>query len=422
MLIMRPVTVPRVSIFRASRAPSPRNMVTYANSLCLAPMVRSGELPTRIMALQHGAHLVWSPEIVDKKLMRTTRQENDQLKSVDFVEDGEGKKNSNKVVFRTVPALEKGKLIFQLGSSNPDFAVEAALKVVKDVDGIDLNCGCPKPFSTHSGMGAALLSTPDLLVSILENLVQKVGLVHKIPISCKIRLLDPEDPQPTLDLVERVCKTGIANITIHCRTRIMRNREAPLHAFLPKIIDAIQAQGVSVIINGAIQTKKDFLNLQRRLDNHTIGGMIAEAAETNPSVFSDLPLTWANNLHEFISTCIKYDNHPVNTKYILLNQVPGKSRFYKEFCKAKTHEEFLAIADRMVLLQALGELDDKSFSNKIYLKYLSKDQLVSPEEYDHLFDYDSQPAVKKKEEEKKRKLEIPAVESVDSKKLKPVAV
>lgn len=421
MLTMRPIVVPQISIFRAFSAQCSRNMVTYAGSLCLAPMVRSGELPTRIMALHHGAHLVWSPEIVDKKLIRTFRQENSELECVDFVDSTEGRKHGNKLVFRTVPALESGKLIFQLGSSNPELAVEAALKVAKDVDGIDLNCGCPKPFSTHSGMGAALLSTPDLLISILEGLVQKVGLVHKIPISCKIRLLDPEDPEPTLALVERICKTGIANITIHCRTRIMRNREAPLHGFLPKIIDAIQAQGVSVIINGAIQTKKDFLNLQKRLDNYSIGGMIAEAAESNPSVFSDTPLTWPKTLHEFISTCIKHDNHPINTKYILLNQVPGKSRFYKEFCKAKTHEEFLAITDRIVQLEALGELEDKSFSNKIYLKYLAKDKLVSPEEYDQLFDYESQPAIEVQEEGKKRKLEVP-VESMESKKLKPVAV
>lgn len=43
-------------------------MVNYVGKLCLAPMVRSGELPNRIMSLKYGADLVWSPEIVDRKL------------------------------------------------------------------------------------------------------------------------------------------------------------------------------------------------------------------------------------------------------------------------------------------------------------------------------------------------------------------
>ena len=60
-------------------------MVTYAGKLCLAPMVRAGELPTRLLALNHGADLVWSPEIIDKKLIQCRRVENDQLQTVDFV-------------------------------------------------------------------------------------------------------------------------------------------------------------------------------------------------------------------------------------------------------------------------------------------------------------------------------------------------
>lgn len=44
-----------------------RTMIEYTNKLCLAPMVRSGELPMRLLALKYGADLVWSPELVDKK-------------------------------------------------------------------------------------------------------------------------------------------------------------------------------------------------------------------------------------------------------------------------------------------------------------------------------------------------------------------
>lgn len=39
--------------------PIPPRGVDYRGKLVLAPMVRSGELPTRLLALHYGADLVW---------------------------------------------------------------------------------------------------------------------------------------------------------------------------------------------------------------------------------------------------------------------------------------------------------------------------------------------------------------------------
>lgn len=41
------------------KIPIPRNGVDYRGKLVLAPMVRSGELPSRLLALHYGADLVW---------------------------------------------------------------------------------------------------------------------------------------------------------------------------------------------------------------------------------------------------------------------------------------------------------------------------------------------------------------------------
>jgi tRNA-dihydrouridine synthase 2 len=41
------------------RVPIPRRGVDYRGKLVLAPMVRSGELPSRLLALHYGADLVW---------------------------------------------------------------------------------------------------------------------------------------------------------------------------------------------------------------------------------------------------------------------------------------------------------------------------------------------------------------------------
>lgn len=336
-------------------------MVDFAGKVCLAPMVRSGELPTRLMALKHGADLVWLPEIVDKKLRNCVRVTNEELGTVDFVETRNNEIPVPKVgkqvpvVFRTDRTKEQGKLILQIGSADPDIAVEAAQKVIDDVDGIDLNCGCPKPFSTHAGMGAALLSTPELLTLILLSLVEKVGKPKGKPISAKIRLLDEKDPEPTLNLVEKICQTGIANLTVHCRTRNMRNRDLPIRDFVERVYEVVARHGVSLIINGAFQCRKEIENFQKSIGNPKVGGMIAEAAESNPTVFGSVPLLWKQVTQEFLQTCITYKNFPSNTKYILLNQIPGKSPIYKAICKVKTNEEFLAV------VESVGEEGDLVF-------------------------------------------------------------
>ena len=105
----------------------------------------------------------------------------------------------SKAIFTTHP-IEKPYLIYQIGSSDPEFAVKAAKTVMQDVAGFDLNCGCPKPFSTHSGMGAALLTNPDLLCGILTALRAAIPRTHSL--SAKIRLLPTQED--TLKLVERI--------------------------------------------------------------------------------------------------------------------------------------------------------------------------------------------------------------------------
>lgn len=45
----------------------------YSNKLVLAPMVRTGTLPTRLLSLYYGAGLVWSPEIVDRAIIGAKR-------------------------------------------------------------------------------------------------------------------------------------------------------------------------------------------------------------------------------------------------------------------------------------------------------------------------------------------------------------
>lgn len=48
----------------------------YTNRVILAPMVRVCTLPMRLLALEYGADLVYSEELIDWKLLNTKRVEN----------------------------------------------------------------------------------------------------------------------------------------------------------------------------------------------------------------------------------------------------------------------------------------------------------------------------------------------------------
>lgn len=99
------------------------------------------------------------------------------LGTVDYID-----KHDGFVVFRTC-ALEKEKVVLQLGTANAERALKIAKMVENDVAAIDINMGCPKEFSIKGGMGAALLADPDRAKDILKTLVDNV----KIPVTCKIR-------------------------------------------------------------------------------------------------------------------------------------------------------------------------------------------------------------------------------------------
>ncbi|OWT39473.1 tRNA-dihydrouridine synthase 2 [Cryptococcus neoformans] len=285
------------------------NEINYKNKLVLAPMVRTGSLPMRLLSLYYGAGLVWSPEVVDKAIIGAERSV-DPVTGVITYHKGQGP------IFSTHPA-EKPFLIFQIGSSNPELAVKAAQTVQQDVAGIDLNCGCPKPFSTHAGMGAALLSTPEILLDILRALLDSIPL----PISCKIRLL-PTQPS-TLYLASRILRTGVRNLTVHCRTRQMRPGERALWERLGSIVDLGKRRGISVICNGDGEGWSNWERIKNETGADSL--MLARSAERNPSVFLPSgPLNTVTDIVPKLLALSDYLKNPWgNTKFLLMQFKPS---------------------------------------------------------------------------------------------------
>lgn len=333
-------------------------------------------VPTRLIALKHGATLVWGPEIVDKAILHAEREvdrKRDLLLSFHLSTDffffliyiavtGVISYNGKSRAMFTTHPLEKPYLIYQIGSADPELAVQAAKTVMQDVSGVDLNCGCPKPFSTHSGMGAALLSNPDLLCGILEALRRE--LPREISVSAKIRLLPTQEE--TKKLVERIARTGVNAITLHCRTRNMRPRERALVERLREIVEFVHELGLDVAIveNGDCTGRADAqrvreltgmfncTTLVRYSLIHCSGAdsvMIATAAESNPSCFSLTPLQDVEStlVPSYLRLCQYLDNYWSSTKFCVTQFKGTRSELSKtdihelksRIAKAKNYED-----------------------------------------------------------------------------------
>ncbi|GJN87115.1 hypothetical protein Rhopal_000060-T1 [Rhodotorula paludigena] len=349
-----------------------RRTLPYAQGMHLAPMVRIGTLPVRLLSLEYGAELVWGPEIVDKAIIGAQRTVDPKTGVVSFVKNGRS-------IFECHP-IEKPRLIFQLGSASPELAVQALKVIEQDVAGVGLNCGCPKSFSLQGGMGAALLKDPERLCSILKALVGATDL----PIDAKIRLLplppasdssassstadaalasgsstpvpsgsaspasaavptpstvlEPTVPptlavptaastsstnEPTLPLVAQILSTGISNLTVHCRTQTMRSSEPALHARMRGVTHLGRERGVPVVCNGdALGGGKEgaWGNFDEVCEVTGVSSvMIARAAEANPSCFSadGLKDPISEVIPRLLRIAIATGNHYSNTKYIL---------------------------------------------------------------------------------------------------------
>ncbi|CAM4621388.1 unnamed protein product [Lepidochelys olivacea] len=287
-----------------------KGMTVNTPALCfrskkiLAPMVRVGTLPMRLLALDFGADIVYCEELIDIKMVQCKRVVNEVLETVDFVAPNE------RVVFRTC-VRERDCVVFQMGSADAERALAVAKLVENDVAGIDINMGCPKEYSTKGGMGAALLSDPDKIECILSTLVK--GICK--PVTCKIRILP--SLEDTISLVKRIEKTGVAAIAVHGR----KKEERPQHPVHCEVIKAIsEAVSVPVIANGGshdfIKEYTDIEAFQQAAGASSV--MIARAAMWNPSIFRREGLCPLKEvMQEYIKYAVRYDNHYTNTKYCL---------------------------------------------------------------------------------------------------------
>uniref|UniRef100_A0A3P9JMH6 Dihydrouridine synthase 2 n=1 Tax=Oryzias latipes TaxID=8090 RepID=A0A3P9JMH6_ORYLA len=273
--------------------------LTFRNINALAPMVRVGTLPMRLLALDYGADVVYCEELIDIKMAQCRRVVNDVLDTVDFVAP------DDRVMFRTC-RKEKERVVFQMG-----------------------------------GMGAALLSDPDKIEAILRKLVSGVS----VPVTCKIRIL----PTSCLNMWTRWLGAK-ASAVESCGQLLFSlcfrfKDERPRHPVHCDYIQAVaRAVSVPVIANGgSLDLVKAYEDIEEfRCATGAASVMLARAAMWNASVFRSqglLPLERV--MQEYLKYAIRYDNHAFNTKYCLCQMLRDKveSPLGKQVQAAQTNAE-----------------------------------------------------------------------------------
>lgn len=308
------------------------NKLTYNNKIILAPMVRVGTLPMRLLALDYGADIVYTEELIDWKFLRTIRRINDVLRTVDFIDRSDGT-----VVFRTCER-EKERVVVQLGTCDPERALKVAKLIENDVAGIDINMGCPKEFSLKGGMGAALLRQPEKAKTILSTLVQNV----KVPITCKIRVLSSVDD--TVNLVKELVSTGISAIAVHGRTKDERPQHPNRNDTIRKIAESVH---IPVIANGGSREIEKYSDINKFRDECGCSSvMIARTAQGNCSIFRHQGQKELDAvIIAYLKYAVEYDNSPSNTKYCIQNMLKElqETPKGKKFLECQTLEQICSL-------------------------------------------------------------------------------
>ena len=148
-----------------------------------------------------------------------------------------------------------------------------------DFDVIDLNLGCPDPKVAKKGAGAALGRNFELAKAIFSVIADNA----KCPVTAKLRIVDADDVEPTLQLVKMLEDCGASAITIHGRIK---------EAFYSGPVDFEQIRlcretlSIPVIANGGVMNFDNYSEIREQTGCDKV--MLARGAMGNPWLFDEL--------------------------------------------------------------------------------------------------------------------------------------
>ena len=171
-------------------------------------------------------------------------------------------------------------IVAHIWGDNPVYFKEMSLALAEmGFKGLDINMGCPVPNVAGRGKGSGLILRPEVAAELIE--AAKAG---GIPVSVKTRIGYAEMSEMEA-WISHLLKQGIANLSIHLRTRNEMSKVDAHWEVIPQIMalrDKI-APDTLITINGDILDRQKGLEL---FEQYGVDGiMIGRGIFKNPYAF-----------------------------------------------------------------------------------------------------------------------------------------
>ncbi len=176
-----------------------------------------------------------------------------------FFEEGKNGDLEPKIFPEPNPDLNSGMdVVPQVATNSGDFLIQTAKTFAgMGLDEINLNMGCPFPMLVKRKKGAGLLKKPTLVKSILTSFFNHTS---GIKLSVKMRL-GVERPDEWKDIIPIINDFPVSEVTVHPRTAKQKYKGEVNWAEFENITAACKHPLTG---NGNINTKEDYLELQKR--------------------------------------------------------------------------------------------------------------------------------------------------------------
>ena len=195
----------------------------------LAPLAGYTDLPFRSVVKKFGCDLTFSEMI--------------NVNAIAY--------NNEKTKKMMIKSPIENPYFIQIAANNPQKAIKAVeiINENDDIDGIDINLGCPVQKARKSGYGGVLLK--DENKEILKEIINAIIKTSKKPVSAKIRL--GFEKSVAVDRAKLLQDLGIEFLTVHGRTVKQMYKGQTNYEEIQKVVEAVN---IPVIANGDITNFK----------------------------------------------------------------------------------------------------------------------------------------------------------------------
>ena len=233
----------------------------------LAPMVDGSELAFRMLCRKHGATTAYTPMVRARQVLAAQGT-------------------------LPQPCAADRPLVVQLCGNEPSTLAEAvnvlSAHYGDQLDGIDLNLGCPQQIAEKERIGAFLADRePDTAVACVRAMAAVAA--NGLRISCKIRLTEGDASEvsvadATLAFARRLEAAGCGLLAVHCRPRTAKHDGSVDLATARALVAGL---AIPVVVNGGVGSAVDARATLEATGAHAV--MAAQGFLKNPRMLQQHP-------------------------------------------------------------------------------------------------------------------------------------